>query len=730
MKRFGPFTFTLLICSTLFSQTRESETELGRVYASDVRPNDFRLQELKDLNGYFPMSVPSSRAAWEKRADDLRRRILVSCGLWPMPARPPIQPTIHGKVDRDDYTVERVYFESHPGFYVTGSLYRPKGKAGPHPVVLSPYGHYSNGRFHDHGDKEILRQIKWGAERFKVGGRHPLQARCVHLARMGCVVFHYDMIGYADSQQLNYELAHRHSAPRPVMENRERWGLFTAQAEMRLQNIFGLQTFNSLRAVDFVVQLPDVDATRIAVTGSSGGGTQTMMLAALEPRITVSFPAVMVSTAMQGGCTCENTTCLRVGTGNIEFAALFAPKPQGISYANDWTKELLTKGLPELKALYKLYGAESLVHADRKLGRSIDLTYFDHNYNHVCRDMMYDWMKEHLKLDVPEDFLEEDYQPLSTDELTVWNDEHPRPPSGDAFETKFLKELSDTSDAALHELAKSPRDFRQVVRPALETILGTSYERIGVVARDEDPVKQDEGDYWLFKDKIRSDGTELPTIFLHPKNWNQNVVIWASGDGKASLWKDGELRPAARKLLENGYSIAAADLLMQGEFVSEPLRQTRKVSNNRDFAGYTFGYNLSLVGNRVRDLLTLLKLIEGDDHGTEGIHMIGADGAEPLVALCGAFAGQHINKLAIVDGDFRFANVPSWRDPYFLPGAIKYGDLPAMIALGNAKQVCVGSTDAKKLAAEMEPYRKLNPMPHIAEADKSLSTAVDWLLDN
>src|ERR1051325_10436318 len=111
----------------------------------------------------------------------------------------------------------------------------------------------------------------------------------------------------------------------------------------------GLQTWNSIRALDFVTSLPDVDASRIGVTGASGGGTQTFILCAVDPRPAVEFPAVMVSTAMQGGCTCENASLLRIHTGNIEFAALFAPKPQGMTCANDWTKEMSTKGFPELK---------------------------------------------------------------------------------------------------------------------------------------------------------------------------------------------------------------------------------------------------------------------------------------------------------------------------------------------------------------------------------------------
>ena len=125
----------------------------------------------------------------------------------------------------------------------------------------------------------------------------------------------------------------------------------------------GLQTWNSIRALDFLLSLPDVDPQRIGVTGASGGGTQTFILCAIDDRPAVAFPAVMVSTEMQGGCVCENCSYLRVGTGNVELAGLFAPKPLGMSGANDWTIDIETKGLPELKALYKLYGAEDRVMA-------------------------------------------------------------------------------------------------------------------------------------------------------------------------------------------------------------------------------------------------------------------------------------------------------------------------------------------------------------------------------
>ncbi len=162
--------------------------------------------------------------------------------------------------------------------------------------MLSPHGHATEGRFHDHGPAGVHEEIATGAERFEVGGRHFLQARGVQLARMGCVVFQYDMVGYADSVQL----AHKGLGVRQHMSTPERWGFSSPQAELRLQTLMGLQTWNSIRSLDFLLSLPDVDPERVAVEGHSGGATQVLMLAAVDDRPRVLFPAVMVSTGDAG----------------------------------------------------------------------------------------------------------------------------------------------------------------------------------------------------------------------------------------------------------------------------------------------------------------------------------------------------------------------------------------------------------------------------------------------
>src|SRR5205085_213867 len=201
--------------------------------------------------------------------------------------------------------------------------------------------------------------VKTGSEPDLDRGRFFMQAIPVTLARLGFVVFQYDMVGVGDSTAIPHAK-----------------GFADAEGELRLQSAMGLQTWNSIRALDFILSLPEVDAHRIGVTGASGGGTQTFMLCAVDDRPAVAFPAVMVSTAMQGGCVCENASYLRVGAGNIDLAGIFAPKPLGMSGANDWTIDIETKGLPELKALYKLYDAE-----DKVLAKCFPQ--FGHNYNQV-----------------------------------------------------------------------------------------------------------------------------------------------------------------------------------------------------------------------------------------------------------------------------------------------------------------------------------------------------------
>ncbi|MES2570774.1 MAG: acetylxylan esterase, partial [Verrucomicrobiota bacterium] len=591
------------------------------------------------------------REAWEKRAERVRRQILVAEGLWPMPTKTPLQSVVHGRIDRGDYTVEKVYFESVPGFFVTGNLYRPKTITGKVPGILSPHGHWPGGRFVDSGEAGVKRDIADGAERFEEGGRSSLQARCVMLARLGCVVFHWDMLGNADSVQIPASIIHGFAKQRPEMNTRENWGLYSPQAEAHLQSVMGLQTLNAIRALDFLLSLPEIDSERVAVTGESGGGTQTMLLSAIDPRVKLSFPAVMVSTAMQGGCTCENASLLRIGTGNVEFAALFAPKPLGMNSADDWTRELATKGFPELQQLYTLLGAPEKVMLTRG-------EHFKHNFNYVTRAALYSWVNHHFHLGHAEPIVEPDFQRLTEAEMSVWNEQHPKPAVADPeFERKLLRWLREDTKTRLIPEEENVGRFQKATAPAIDVILGRNLEETGEVEWKLSE-KIDAGEWLQMSGMVinKTHGEQLPALWIYPKAWTGKVVLWLSKEGKAGLFNaNGELKPELKKIVEKGSALVGVDLLHQGEFLAPgtSFTTTSKVKNPRESAAYTFGYNHTVFAHRVHDILTMIRLIRSKPQKVKQLDAVALDGAGPLLAAARSQSGDAIQRALIDTGGFR-----------------------------------------------------------------------------
>jgi dienelactone hydrolase len=731
----GSFRLFAVWATMLIVLTAEQvfSAEPWRVLPPGELPRDRRLEPLKDLDGYFPFTPRESAASWQPQAEHLRRQMLVSLGIWPLPTRTPLNPVIHGRVDREEYTVERAFFESMPGFFVTGSLYRPKGKPGRLPGVLCPHGHWANGRFYDVGASAVKKDIEQGAEKFEEGGRSPLQARCVHLARMGCVVFHYDMIGYADSQQISYELAHRFAQQRPDMIGTSGWGFFSPQAESYGQSIMGLQTWNSIRALDFLTSLPDVDASRIGVTGASGGGTQTFVVCGVDPRPAVAFPAVMVSTAMQGGCTCENACGLRIDTGNVELAALFAPKPLGMSAANDWTKEMTTKGFPELQAHYRLLGAPDNV-------RLISRLEFPHNYNAVCREAMYQLFFKHLGLGEGDPPAERDYQRLSQQELTVWNDEHPKPAGGVDFERRLLEWWREDADRQLAQVAPKDRDslagFQSLVKPALDVVLGGGLPAASELEYDQ-KIKNDSGDHIFMAGLLRhrTHGEELPVVFFYPKQWKGDVIIWLHESGKSGLFQGNEPRAEVKQLVAAGKAVAGVDLLYQGEFLppGQAFDKSPKVSNKREAAAYSFGYNRTVFAQRVHDILTVIAFVKNHERAPKSIALAGFGGtAGAWAAAARSMAAGVVDRAAVDTAGFRFLKVNDIYSPEFLPGGAKYGDLPGMItAAAPAKLWLAGESSGSRTLIE-SAYRASGDSGaltmHGGSPEQVTGAALQWLL--
>ena len=319
----------------------------------------------KDRN--TPREFPhiETREEWVSRAQTIRQQILVSAGLWPMPEKTPLKANIFGKIERDGYSIEKVYFQSYPGFYVAGNLYRPLGKSnGPFPAILCPHGHWGGGRLADTTNASI-------------------PARCISFARQGMIAFSFDLVNFNDTRFAD--------SPTNLPDGKIHPTFATIDPSMPLWNIsmMGLQTWNCIRALDFLESLPDADAHRLACNGASTGAAQTFILGAIDHRLAALSPVAMVSHIMQGGCVCENMPGLRVEFSNMEIDAAAAPCPQIIvADTGDWTKTTMTIEGPAISNIYRLMGQpENLRYVIVNSG---------HNYNQVSREAVYQWFDKVL----------------------------------------------------------------------------------------------------------------------------------------------------------------------------------------------------------------------------------------------------------------------------------------------------------------------------------------------
>lgn len=345
---------------------------------------------------FLDSHTPATKAEWEARAQKIRAQIREGMELEKIPAKPNSAPIIHTKRVMDGYTIENVAFESMPGIYVTGNLYRPVKKQKSYAGILCPHGHGENphGRF-----------------------REQTQKRCATLARMGAVVFVLDMAGQGDSKQTQHKFS----------------------------KALKLQTINAIRGIDFLLSLPGVDPQRIAVTGESGGGTQTFLLAALDQRVKVTAPTVMVSAHFFGGCVCESGMPIHkkgdYQTNNVEIAALTAPRPMLLtSDGDDWTKNTPKVEFPFIQKIYALYGKQNLL-------ENVHLPDEKHDYGPNKRKAMYMFMAKHLNLDIKAvsdaqgNIDEGPSKVLEQKDLAVFNAEHPRPANAVMGDEAVLKLL-------------------------------------------------------------------------------------------------------------------------------------------------------------------------------------------------------------------------------------------------------------------------------------------------
>jgi dienelactone hydrolase len=610
---------------------------------------DRRAVEIRRPDTNLVFEPPKTREEWIARARYLRQQILVSAGLWPLPEKTPLNPQIFGRIEREGYSVEKVYFEAYPGFYVTGNLYRPLGKAGPFPAVLTPHAHWTYGRLENNEVSSV-------------------PARCISFARQGYVVFSYDMVGYNDSRQVDHYIKRKNNTGAEIDPEVGRplslWGMGTLP----------LQLWNGIRSLDFLESLPDVDRDRIAATGASGGATQTFILAAVDDRVKFAAPVNMISFTMQGGCTCENTSDLRLDTSNVELGALLAPRPLlMVSATGDWTRETMRSEYPAIRSVYQLLAAEDRVNAVQ----------FDapHNYNRDSREAVYRWFGQWILGQKDEgQFREKNFRVEMPSQLLVFYGR--ALPDGAKTQEQLFAYLKESSELQLQRMkpknAESLSKFREVMLPALEHSLAASYPDPRQVTATPTP-SYGQADAQEFFIGRRGKGDRVPAKLWFPRGKappkTATLIVHPRGIEAVNT----ELQGLLTTLLKKGHLVMSIDAFNTGS-----------ASANRDTSSPFFTtYNRTDDANRVQDILTALALLKRE--GVARLNLVGVEEAG-LWSLLARSLSPELEQTAADVAQFKTREDQSYLDRLYIPLIRRAGDFRTAVTLAGPSRLLIHNT--------------------------------------
>ncbi|MEO8414313.1 MAG: acetylxylan esterase [Ginsengibacter sp.] len=644
----------------------------------DVTFRDERLLVSRNINTiFYNLPVYRNTEEWARRKEYLKEHVLVCAGLWPMPEKNPLRPVYYHKIVHDDYIVETVSIETYPGFFLAGNIYRPKGN-GPFPAILSPHGHWKTGRLTNDNLVSV-------------------PGRCINLARQGYVVFAYDMVGYDDTRQVSHRFA-----------NDSISGLYGI-------NLLGLQLRNSIRALDFLLSLPGVDKNRVGITGASGGGTQSFLLAAVDDRFQSAAIVNMVSNNMQGGDLCENAPGLRTNTFNVEIASMVAPKPLLlVSDTHDWTYNTRNTIFPMVESIYHLYNA-----TEKARNAHFD---YAHNYNKASREAMYEFFAKSLLHDSDiNKFRESAFVPDSDKYLLAFlnapdasstktfgqlpaSEYHGLPDTLDEEELKIL--LKNMYIKQLNEYW--PKDTKSLEN--FKSVYGTAFRHLtGVISPGSLDCKimgRSKGKDFIATRLLigRKDMNDwIPCVLYQPFSAATSTVIVTADKGKIHWVTDDDNAPneLVAGLLTNHCNVLAPDLFKQGEHILQDSTLTARDEN----APYFTTYNLTDRQQQVQDLVTIIKFINETHDLSHSIDLY-ASGNTGLTAVILGTITNSLHKW-IVDGDHFDPGTDQAMLTLDLPGIMRVGGLKTVLALNANKQLILYNADASLLSSGAKDISRL-----------------------
>jgi hypothetical protein len=578
--------------------------------APNIPVSDIRNTLTPGTNTHFEFEAPSSLEAWQQRRSHLRTQILAAAGLLPMPEKTSMHPQVFGRIDGPGYTIEKVLLDTLPDYYLGGNLYRPAG-SGRHPGILLAHGHWTYGRLEA---QQLCNS----------------QALAGTLAKAGFVVFMYDMVGYNDTIQTPHKFG-------------------GASEQLWSFGPLGLQLWNSIRALDFLSGLPQVDPSNVGMTGPSGGATQTLLLTAVDDRLKFTSPINMISGYMQGGDACENAPGLRVGTNNIEIGAMAAPRPMlVVSATGDWTKHVPKEEFPALRKVYELYGKEA--------NTSVVQFDFPHNMNEQSRNAVERFFAKEILHAPNADAITEKGIPTEglNDMLALFNRSEPE-------HALTYSELFALWRKRAHEQMNSISDIDEL-RRVMAAMLAVSW----------------------------------PDNVLHEASAGNRVVLSREGVGDRVPGYYQHHGKRAVLVLDAGGSDAAKTIAEQKKLASKDdtllaidAFQTGTAVVPRDRSGqYFLTFNLSDDANRVQDVLTALRFLTQE--GCTSIDIYADGKAAWWAEFASSVAPKQIALSLHLPGGSLVDSEAAYLSDFNVPGIMRAGGLSTADRLIKSRNQTAG----------------------------------------
>lgn len=594
--------------------------------------------------------------------DEVRSKIQKSFG--PFPEKTPLNARVTGTLDRDVYRIEKIIFESRPGFLVTANLYIPKGRKFPLPGVVGVCGHSSNGK---------------AVEAY--------QSFAQALARQGYVTLIFDPLGQGERTQY------------PTAQTKPGHGLSVSE-HLRAGNQQSLlgeflgawRAWDGIRALDYLLTRPEVDPQHVGVTGNSGGGTMTTWLCGVEQRWTMAAPACFVTTFrrnLENELPADTEQCppkaLALGLDHSDFLAAMAPKPIVIlAQEKDYFDVRgATEAFHRLKRLYRLLGAEENV--------SLHIGSDYHGYSQENREAMYRWFNRCTGISKAET---EPALTLEKDEA-LWCSPH-----GQVAELKSRSVFSFTQ-ARSRELAKMrPKLDEGALKTQLAEVLRIPAERPKIDYRILRPVsgrKYPKKNAVVYAVETEPGIQALVTMLSDQPHMSRPP----RGSDKAMLYvahhsSDAELRdePLIAELLaaEPQATFFACDVRGIGESRPDTCGKDQFLQpygNDYFYSVHSLMFDDPYVGQKTRDLLQVLDWLAEQGHCQ--IHLA-AKGWGAVPATFAAVLSPHVEQVTLKNALTSYAELAeseayAWPVSSMLPGVLRKLDLPDCYRVLAAKKL-------------------------------------------